>query len=110
MVKRGYGELAPDDWYEALSQSPNNVHRGALTLKISCNFGGWGGTTYSWEIAEFQENYSVQFGGAQNADTQTANLSGENPKVFGSRHHILLSSWSKQRLSGRQHQVHELSE
>ena len=72
MVRRSYGELAPDDWYEALSQSPNNVHRGALTLKILCNFGGWGGTTYSWEIAEFQENYSVQFGGAQNANTQTA--------------------------------------
>jgi hypothetical protein len=57
MVKRWYAEAAPSDWNTA-------THKGALTLKILCNFGGWGGTTYSWEISEFQEQYSDVFGGA----------------------------------------------
>lgn len=34
MVKRGYGEQAPSDWN-------TSTHKGGLTLKILCNFGGW---------------------------------------------------------------------
>lgn len=34
MVIRGYGEQAPSDWN-------TSTHKGGLTLKILCNFGGW---------------------------------------------------------------------
>ena len=34
MVTRGYGEQAPSDWN-------TSTHKGSLTLKILCNFGGW---------------------------------------------------------------------
>lgn len=64
LVKRGYSEQAPADWY-------TSTHKGALTLKILCNFGGWGGTTYSWEISEFQEQYAELFGGAINCGNNT---------------------------------------
>lgn len=57
MVKRGYNERAPKEWNK-------QTHPGSLTLKILCNFGGWGGANYSWEIAEFEEMYSHIFGGA----------------------------------------------
>ena len=59
MVKRGYAEQAPSDWNKS-------THPGALVLKILCNFGGWGGANYSWEIHELEEMYSQIFGGAIN--------------------------------------------
>lgn len=59
MVIRGYGEQAPSDWN-------TSTHKGGLTLKILCNFGGWGGANYSWEIHELEEMYSEIFGGARN--------------------------------------------
>ena len=59
MVKRGYSELAPAEWNKS-------THPGALTLKILCNFGDWGGANYSWEIHELEEMYSQIFGGAVN--------------------------------------------
>ena len=59
MVTRDYGELAPSDWN-------TSTHKGSLTLKILCNFGGWGGVNYSWEIHELEEMYSEIFGGACN--------------------------------------------
>lgn len=59
MVKRSYAEQAPSDWNKS-------THPGALVLKILCNFGGWGGANYSWEIHELEELYSEMFGGAVN--------------------------------------------
>lgn len=59
MVKRTYAEQAPSDWNKS-------THPGALVLKILCNFGGWGGANYSWEIHELEEMYSQIFGGAIN--------------------------------------------
>lgn len=59
MVKRSYAEQAPSDWNKS-------THPGALVLKILCNFGGWGGANYSWEIHELEEMYSQIFGGAIN--------------------------------------------
>lgn len=63
LIKRGYSEQAPSDWY-------SSTHKGGLTLKIRTNFGGWGGATYNWEIHEFQEQYSNMFAGAQTLSPQ----------------------------------------
>lgn len=57
MIKRGYSELAPPDWFNA-------THKGGLTVKLKTNFGGWGGANYSWEVHELEEMYSNTFGGA----------------------------------------------
>lgn len=57
LVSRGYSEQAPSDWN-------TSTHRGGLTLKIKCNFGGWGGASYSWEIVDLEETYSIMFSGA----------------------------------------------
>ncbi|GIN95196.1 hypothetical protein J6TS1_10660 [Siminovitchia terrae] len=64
LVKRGYAEQAPDDW-----NTP--THKGALTLKIRTNFGGWGGTNYTWEIHELNENYTRLFAGALRTGNST---------------------------------------
>lgn len=64
-VFRGYSEQAPSDWY-------TSTHRGGLTLKIKCNFGGWGGANYSWEIIDLEEMYSMMFSGAVNVMSNMA--------------------------------------
>lgn len=56
MVLRGFNEQAPSDWNTA-------THKGGLTLKIKCNYGGWGGISYSWYIHDLEETYSYTFGG-----------------------------------------------
>jgi hypothetical protein len=56
-VFRDYSEQAPSDWY-------TSTHKGGLTLKIKCNFGGWGGADYSWEIVDLEQSYSLMFSGA----------------------------------------------
>lgn len=56
-IKRGLSEQGPDDWNTA-------THKGALTVKLKTNFGGWGGANYSWEVHELEEMYSKTFAGA----------------------------------------------
>lgn len=58
-IARGYSEQAPSDWNTA-------THHGGLTLKIKCNFGGWGGANYSWFIHDLEETYCTMFAGAGN--------------------------------------------
>ena len=52
-IYRGYAEQAP--W------NPINtgVHRGALTLKMRANFGGWGGSNYDFQFEDFRETYTT---------------------------------------------------
>jgi hypothetical protein len=64
-VRRGYSELAPPDWY-------TSTHKGDLVVKIKCNFGGWGGANYSWEIHELEEMYSRTFAGCLNVMSNMA--------------------------------------
>lgn len=59
MVRRSYGEQGPADW-----ESASTTHIGGLTLLIKTNFGGWGGSTYSWDIYELAETYTRMFAGA----------------------------------------------
>ena len=59
VVSRSYGEQAPNDW--------NNVtHKGALNVVIDTNFGGWGGTQYSWSIYALSQTYANTFAGCMN--------------------------------------------
>ena len=55
MISRGYAEQAPNDWN-------TSTHKGALTLQIKWNYGGWGGATYKAEILAFNEMYSTMVG------------------------------------------------
>ena len=64
-VRRGYSELAPPDWN-------TSTHKGDLVVKIKCNFGGWGGANYSWEIHELEEMYSRTFAGCLNVMSNMA--------------------------------------
>jgi|GEM_PF-1877624 hypothetical protein len=64
-IFRNYYEQAPADWY-------TSTHKGGLTLKIKCNFGGWGGANYSWEIIDLEEMYSLMFSGAVNVMSNMA--------------------------------------
>lgn len=64
-IFRNYYEQAPSDWY-------TSTHKGGLTLKIKCNFGGWGGANYSWEIIDLEEMYSIMFSGAVNVMSNMA--------------------------------------
>lgn len=59
LVRRGYSEQGPADW-----ESNSTTHIGGLTLLIKTNFGGWGGSTYSWDIYELSETYAKMFAGA----------------------------------------------
>lgn len=56
-IRREYSEQAPNDWH-------NSTHKGGLILLIKTNFGGWGGSTYSWDIYELSETYCNMFAGA----------------------------------------------
>lgn len=58
-VTRGYGEKAPTDW------NGHPTTKGiSLLLKIKCNFGGWGGANYVWNIHELEECYGNVFASA----------------------------------------------
>lgn len=60
-INRGYSEQAPAEW------NGHPTAKGiALTLKIKCNFGGWGGATYDWRIHDLNEEYGKLFAGAIN--------------------------------------------
>lgn len=61
MVTRGYSEKCPTDW------DGHPTTKGiALLLKLKCNFGGWGGATYSWWIHDLTEQYGNVFASAEN--------------------------------------------
>lgn len=59
LVRRSYSEQGPADW-----ESASTTHIGGLTLLIKTNFGGWGGSSYSWDIYELSEVYARMFAGA----------------------------------------------
>lgn len=59
MVKRSYSDLAPAEW-----AGHPTVYGIGLTLKIKCNFGGWGGANYSWQIIDLEEMYGNVFASA----------------------------------------------
>ena len=59
MVKRSYNDKAPAEW----AGHPSAYGIG-LTLKIKCNFGGWGGANYSWQIIDLEEMYGNVFASA----------------------------------------------
>lgn len=59
LIRRGYNEQAPSDW-----NNGSTTHMGGLSVLIKANFGGWGGTSYSWDIYDMQEVYCRIFGGA----------------------------------------------
>lgn len=59
MIRRSFNEQAPSDW-----NNGSTTHMGGLNLLIKTNFGGWGGTGYSWDIYDLQEAYSRMFAGA----------------------------------------------
>ena len=61
MVKRSYSDLAPAEW-----GGHPTVYGIGLTLKIKCNFGGWGGANYSWQIIDLEEMYGNVFASANN--------------------------------------------
>lgn len=52
-IYRGYAEQAP--W----NPISTGVHRGALTLKMRANFGGWGGSNYDFQFEDFRETYTT---------------------------------------------------
>lgn len=60
LVKRSYYEKAPAEW-----QGHTTTHGIALTCKIKCNFGGWGGALYDWRIHELNEMYGNVFAGCE---------------------------------------------
>lgn len=60
LVRRSYSEQGPSDW-----ESASTTHIGGLTLLIKTNFGGWGGSTYSWDIYELSQTYARMFAGAE---------------------------------------------
>ncbi len=59
LIRRSYSEQAPTDW-----DNNSTTHKGGLSLLLKVNFGGWGGTSYSWDIYELSEVYSRMFAGA----------------------------------------------
>jgi hypothetical protein len=60
LVKRSYYEKAPAEW-----KGHPTTHGIALTCKIKCNFGGWGGALYDWRIHELNEMYGNVFAGCE---------------------------------------------
>lgn len=59
LIRRSYSEQAPTDW-----DNNSTTHKGGLSLLLKANFGGWGGSSYSWDIYELSEVYSRMFAGA----------------------------------------------
>ena len=60
LVKRSFYEKAPAEW-----KGHTTTHGIALTCKIKCNFGGWGGALYDWRIHELNEMYGNVFAGCE---------------------------------------------
>lgn len=59
MVTRSYSDQCPEDW-----NGHSTTHGISLLLKIKCNFGGWGGASYSWAIHDLEEVYGNVFASA----------------------------------------------
>lgn len=60
LVKRSFQEKCPPEW------DGHWVTKGInLTLKIKCNFGGWGGAQYDWRIHDLKERYGHVFAGCK---------------------------------------------
>lgn len=55
-IFRRYSEAGPNEL------SP--THKGALTLEIDVNYGGWGGAQYNWRIMDLRQLYHTTFAGA----------------------------------------------
>jgi len=51
-IYRNYSATAPSTWN-------TSTHKGALTFRLSTNFGGWGGSDYDHVIHDFRETYST---------------------------------------------------
>ncbi len=64
LVRRDYSEQAPESWH-------TSTHKGGLILLIKTNFGGWGGSTYSWDIYELAETFCNTFSGAEHLGNYT---------------------------------------
>lgn len=60
LVKRAFRDKCPPEWDGHWTTKGIN-----LTLKIKCNFGGWGGTKYDWQIHDLQEKYGHVFAGCK---------------------------------------------
>ena len=58
-VQRSYIEKAPTEW----DGHPSKKGIG-LTLLIKCNFGGWGGIEYNWDIYNLNQMYGELVAGA----------------------------------------------
>ena len=56
VIFRHYGAAGPNALHP--------THKGALTLEIDVNYGGWGGSTYDWRIMDLRETYHNTFAGA----------------------------------------------
>ena len=51
-IYRAYSATAPATWN-------TSTHKGGLTMRLSTNFGGWGGSDYDTTIHDFRETYST---------------------------------------------------
>ena len=60
LVTRTYSTQAPEEW-----NGHPTTHGISLLLKIKCNYGGWGGANYSWNIHDLEECYGNVFAGAK---------------------------------------------
>jgi hypothetical protein len=55
-IYRSYHEPGPNELHP--------THKGGLLLEIDVNYGGWGGQSYGWEIANHREAYHPTFANA----------------------------------------------
>lgn len=60
LVLRGIADKCPSDW-----GGHPETHSITLTAKIKCNFGGWGGVSYNWQIHDLNEMYGHVFAGCE---------------------------------------------
>lgn len=58
-VQRSYYEKAPTEW-----DGHTSTKGIGLTLLIKCNFGGWGGIEYNWDIYNLNQMYGEVVAGA----------------------------------------------
>ena len=50
-IYRSYNATAPSTWNTA-------THKGGLNMRLSANFGGWGGASYDSLVTDFRQTYS----------------------------------------------------
>lgn len=60
LITRGVNDKCPSDW-----NGHPIVHGISLNAKIKCNFGGWGGIRYDWQIHDLNEMYGHVFAGCE---------------------------------------------